>query len=68
MKMSVEYWWSGIERGKLKCFGKVLCQCHFVHHRSELSGVLEGGASGGHQSPNNGAACLKTHINLITLY
>jgi hypothetical protein len=31
-----EPWWNDIDRGKLKNSEKSLCQCHFVHHKSNV--------------------------------
>jgi hypothetical protein len=34
MKMSVEQWWNGTDRGKQKREGKILSQRFFVHYKS----------------------------------
>ena len=32
----MEYQWNETDRGKLKCLGKNLFQCHFVHRKSHM--------------------------------
>jgi hypothetical protein len=34
----MEHWWNEIDRGKPKYSGKILSQCHFVHHKSHMDG------------------------------
>jgi hypothetical protein len=32
----MEHWWNETDRGKPKCSGKNLSQCHFVHHKPHM--------------------------------
>jgi len=36
MKISMEHWWDGTERGKPKYWEKDLYQCHFIYHKSHI--------------------------------
>jgi hypothetical protein len=35
MTMSMQHWWNGTGTAKQKYWEKILCQCHYVHHKSE---------------------------------
>lgn len=37
MKMSTEHWWNATDRGKLKSWDRILCQCHFVYHKYHVA-------------------------------
>jgi len=52
MMMSMEHWWNGTDRGKQKYFERIVCQCHYVHHKSETDWhEFEGEPYGAWQPP-----------------
>ena len=56
--MSMEHWWNGSGRGKQKHFEKLLCQWHYVHHKSEIDWrEFEGEPYGDWQQPPTAEPC-----------